>query len=281
MFAYRALVISSETIESIIMKTKFNLKASQNIYGEAFMDFGDERGFMKLNIDERASSLAKSWIRTLQHLPWTLDLRNDKNRILTSITEACGLGVTNARMSFSANDQQVRSGLILRTAYNFGLNSDFSESGLQWIVWLMSETPAALANLAGAPGLLCQPSRFQGVRSWAKPGKVGRDMALSTVSAKLWMNLAQTADLHYILFDAGFYGDEYSHTSDPLKPLESPKSSPFNISAIIEYGKSLPQPIGIMGSRWRENGFCASSKPSWNATSDAKHRNIRAGTIVC
>ncbi|CAF4339625.1 unnamed protein product, partial [Rotaria magnacalcarata] len=59
----------------------------------------------------------------------------------------------------------------------------------------MSESPASLANLAGSPGLLCPSKEVTNVRSWAKPGKVGRDMALSTVSAKMWMDFAQIADL--------------------------------------------------------------------------------------
>ncbi|CAM4800051.1 unnamed protein product [Rotaria magnacalcarata] len=210
------------------------------------MDAGDERGFMKLSINDRLSALVKSWARTTQHLPWTLDLHSQDNRILLSITEACGFGATNARMILSNSTLDLRSGLILRNAYSYDAQRDLEGAGLQWIVWLMSESPASLANLAGSPGLLCPSKEVTNVRSWAKPGKVGRDMALSTVSAKMWMDFAQIADLRYILFDAGFYGDEYDPRSDPLKLLESPKSNRFNICAIVEYGKSLGKPVGVI-----------------------------------
>ncbi|CAF3310049.1 unnamed protein product [Rotaria socialis] len=246
MLAYNAWMISNHSIQSIRMDTQFNFKSREGIQGDAFMDAGDERGFMKLSINETLSALVKSWASTTQHLPWTIDLRTENNRVLISITEACGSGATNARMMLSTSASDLRSDLILRNVYSYDAMHDLEEAGLQWIVWLVSESPASLANLAGSPGLLCPPPKFMNAHSWAKPGKVGRDMALSTVSGKMWMDFAQTLDLRYILFDAGFYGDEYDPRSDPLKPLDSPKSNRFNLCAIVEYGKSLAKPVGVI-----------------------------------
>lgn len=249
MFAYRTSVRSRERSDLLTMQTRFNLvrnSGSDNIDGNAFMDGGEESGFMKFDINTHAYPLARAWVRTVQHLPWTLDLQTINDRLVTSITEACNLGSANARMSFADSSYSLRSGLLLRTTYQYQTNSHPSRGGLPWTAWLLADSPQGLADLAGFPGLLCPSPSASENFSWVQPGKVGRDMSLSTSTSKSWMDFGQMANLNYILLDAGYYGDEYNASSDPRQPLPVPREGPLNISAVAQYGRSLPKPIGLI-----------------------------------
>ena len=50
--------------------------------------------------------------------------------------------------------------------------------------------------------------------SWIKPGKVIREVTLSTVGGKACVDFAVKHDLQYVEFDAGWYGPENDDASD-------------------------------------------------------------------
>jgi alpha-glucosidase len=82
--------------------------------------------------------------------------------------------------------------------------------------------------------------------SWIKPGKVIREVTLTTVGAEACIDFAVRHKLQYILFDAGWYGHEYSKESDASAVNLDPKRSkgPLDLHAVIAYGNE--RGVGII-----------------------------------
>lgn len=77
--------------------------------------------------------------------------------------------------------------------------------------------------------------------SWIKPGKVMREVTLTTEGGKALVDFAVKRKLQYIHFDAGWYGFEYDKASDAttvtLDPRRNPKSDALNLKEVIAYAK--------------------------------------------
>ena len=82
--------------------------------------------------------------------------------------------------------------------------------------------------------------------SWIKPGKVIREVTLTTTGGKSCVDFAVEHNLQYVEFDAGWYGHEYSDDSDATTISVDPKRSkgPLDLHYIIEYAKQ--RGIGII-----------------------------------
>ena len=82
---------------------------------------------------------------------------------------------------------------------------------------------------------------------WIKPGKVFREVTLSTIGARAAIDFANKHQLQYILFDAGWYGYEYHDSSNASRVSVDPKRNPvnaLNLQEVIAYGKS--KNIGVI-----------------------------------
>lgn len=77
--------------------------------------------------------------------------------------------------------------------------------------------------------------------SWIKPGKVMREVTLTTEGGKALVDFAVKRKLQYIHFDAGWYGFEYDKASDAttvtLDPRRNPKSDALNLKEVVDYAK--------------------------------------------
>ncbi|WP_316792660.1 glycoside hydrolase family 97 protein [Pedobacter frigoris] len=75
--------------------------------------------------------------------------------------------------------------------------------------------------------------------SWIKPGKVIREVTLTTTGGKASIDFAAKHNLQYVEFDAGWYGHEYDNTSSALAVNVDPSRStgPLELQEIIDYGK--------------------------------------------
>lgn len=82
------------------------------------------------------------------------------------------------------------------------------------------------------------PSALKEV-SWIKPGKVIREVTLTTIGAKACIDFAARHNLQYIEFDAGWYGHEYDNASSALAVNVDPSRSPgpLDLHDVIAYGK--------------------------------------------
>jgi alpha-glucosidase len=95
------------------------------------------------------------------------------------------------------------------------------------------------------------PRPAPGDWSWVKPGKVIREVTLSTRGARECADFAAKRGLQYIEFDAGWYGHEYDDLSsaarvnvDPLRLQKDPAYQGLNLREAIRYAKS--KGVGVL-----------------------------------
>ncbi len=83
---------------------------------------------------------------------------------------------------------------------------------------------------------------------WIKPGKVIREVTLTTEGGKACVDFALDRNLQYIEYDAGWYGHEYDDKSDATEvnvdPKRNPKPNPLDLPAVLEYAKS--KNVGVL-----------------------------------
>jgi alpha-glucosidase len=84
--------------------------------------------------------------------------------------------------------------------------------------------------------------------SWIKPGKVMREVTLSTQGGKDLVDFAVKRNLQYIHFDAGWYGPEGSKQSDAttvtIDPARNRDNHSLDLQEVIRYAKS--KSIGVI-----------------------------------
>jgi alpha-glucosidase len=101
-----------------------------------------------------------------------------------------------------------------------------------WRGILLGRTPGEL--LENNYMLLClNPPGALPETDWIKPGKVMRDMVLSTSSSKEIIDFADKAGLDYVHLDSGWYGRQDEKTGDATK-VRRPN---LDLQEIIAYGK--------------------------------------------
>jgi alpha-glucosidase len=82
--------------------------------------------------------------------------------------------------------------------------------------------------------------------SWIKPGKVIREVTLTTQGGKACVDFAVKHHLQYVEYDAGWYGGESDKSSDASFVSVDPKRSggPLNLQEVIRYADE--KGIGII-----------------------------------
>ena len=84
--------------------------------------------------------------------------------------------------------------------------------------------------------------------TWIKPGKVMREVTLTTEGGRNVVDFAEKHNLQYVLFDAGWYGFEYDKASDAttvtLDPRRNPDPHALDLQAVIDYARS--KGIGVL-----------------------------------
>jgi alpha-glucosidase len=116
------------------------------------------------------------------------------------------------------------------------------------------ETPWRVFVLARAPGDLMErnylllnlnPPQTRDY-SWVRPGKVLREVTLSTKGGKAAVDFAVRRGIDYIEYDAGWYGHEYDDAADATKVSPDEK----RIASIPDHGGlDLEEVIGYAKSR--------------------------------
>ncbi len=82
--------------------------------------------------------------------------------------------------------------------------------------------------------------------SWIKPGKVLREVTLTTQGGMACVDFAHEHNLQFVEFDAGWYGNEYDDSSDATTITVDPGRSPgpLDLHSVIEY--AMGKDIGVI-----------------------------------
>lgn len=106
-----------------------------------------------------------------------------------------------------------------------------------WRVIMVAEKPEQLLQNNDLILNLNPPNAIANT-SWLKPGKVMREVTLSTKGAKELVDFAVKHNLQYVHFDAGWYGYEYVVGSDATTVTVDPRRNPNNdldLQDVIRY----------------------------------------------
>jgi alpha-glucosidase len=114
-----------------------------------------------------------------------------------------------------------------------------------WRVILIGQTLAELLERNDLFLNLNEPCAIAET-SWIKPGKVIREVTLTTDGGKACVDFAVEHNLQYVEFDAGWYGHEYSDESDATAVSVDPKRSkgPLDLHGVIDYANQ--RGVGIL-----------------------------------
>lgn len=157
--------------------------------------------------------------------PLTIKL-NDK--VFIALGEAAL--VNFARMKFTRND-----GHSLTTQLDGNVKAKDSLVS-PWRYVLIGKNPADLLQKNYLVLNLNQPNQIADIR-WIRPGKVIREVTLTTTGSFACIDFAASHNIEYICFDAGWYGKEDSDTSDATRVSIEPSRyrGPLDLQKVITY----------------------------------------------
>ncbi len=175
-------------------------------------------------------------------------IKNDCERPLTiRISDGLFVAVAEARLVDCARMRLSPDGarphtLVSSLAGEVRATAPFTTP---WRVILIGRTPAELLERNDLFLNLNAPCAIPET-SWIKPGKVIREVTLTTDGGKACVDFAVEHNLQYVEFDAGWYGHEYSDESDATTVSVDPKRSkgPLDLPAVIDYANQ--RGIGIL-----------------------------------
>jgi alpha-glucosidase len=121
----------------------------------------------------------------------------------------------------------------------FGPVTESSPFETPWRVIMVGEKPGDLLEHNDI-FLNLNPPCAIGNTGWIKPGKVMREVTLSTAGARECVDFCARHNIQYMEFDAGWYGYEYSKASDASRVDVDPRRNPtkdLDLQNIIEYAR--------------------------------------------
>ena len=144
--------------------------------------------------------------------------------------------VNYARTKFVLSPEKANT--IIGTMY--GAVDDIAPYKTPWRVIMVAEKPGQLIENNDLLLNLNPPCAIDNPW-WITPGKVMREVTLSTEGAKALVDFAVKRNLQYLHFDAGWYGLEYSKESDATKvsldPGRNPNPNALDLKEAIAYAK--------------------------------------------
>jgi len=114
-----------------------------------------------------------------------------------------------------------------------------------WRYIMVGESPGELLENNYFIENLNEPNQLEDI-SWIKPGKIIREVTLTTIGGMACIDFAVRHNLQYVELDAGWYGNEYDDQSDASTITVDPRRSPgpLDLHKIIDYANS--KGIGII-----------------------------------
>jgi len=193
--------------------------------GRAFVDLGNEFGFETRALDEKG----RQWREDVMAVV-PLHVQLASSGVHVALSEARNYDFRGMHMHMA---NQTLAELYLSFTVT---SSDVREPLYSpWFVAMLGLGAKELIKHRYLIENLNDPSLIDEDATWVQPGKVYRDVTLSTVGSKQGMSLAHSFDMSYVLLDAGWYGSEYNITSDALHPLELPKKMELNFRKLLQH----------------------------------------------
>ncbi len=114
-----------------------------------------------------------------------------------------------------------------------------------WRVVMIASNPCRLMEQNYIIQNLNEPCTLSDT-SWIRPGKLLREVTLTTEGAMRAVDFAASNKFQYIMFDAGWYGHEYDDAADATQISVDPERSPGPLALhdVIRYGRS--KDIGVI-----------------------------------
>lgn len=186
--------------------------------------------------------------------------KNYERPLLVRVGDSCfvALGeaalIDFARMKFEKGDSAANE--LIASLYPNA--NDLNENNIANSIIIPPgphQTPWRYIMAAASPSQLLQhnflvlnlnePNRLDDV-SWVKPGKVIREVTLTTQGGIACVDFAAKHNLQYIEFDAGWYGNEFDPAADATTVTVDPKRStgPLDLPYVISYGRQ--KGIGVI-----------------------------------
>lgn len=149
--------------------------------------------------------------------------------------------VNYARMKLEKND----AGLGVQSVLSGNVNLDLAGYQSPWRYVMVAEHPGKLVQNNDFVLNLNEPNQIENT-SWIKPGKVIREVTLTTAGSIACIDFAAENGIEYVEFDAGWYGPENNPDSDATTITIDPARSkgPLDLHQVIEYASS--KGVGIL-----------------------------------
>ena len=197
---------------------------------------GDHAAYAVYSAQGQYSKAPLSEIKNDCERPLTIQIHD---RLFASVAEA--RLVDYARMRLSPGKSQPYT-LVSSLA---GQVSAALPLTTPWRVLMLGRSPGELLENNYLILNLNEPCAIEDT-SWIKPGKVIREVTLTTAGGKACVDFAVEHNLQYVEFDAGWYGHEYSDEADATTISVDPKRSkgPLDLHEVIDYAKQ--RGIGIL-----------------------------------
>lgn len=169
----------------------------------------------------------QNWVDDCER-PLTMKL---KNGLYVSLAEAAMVDYSRGKFKLSAEKLNT---IVTSLDDKVDAITYFSTP---WRVIMVAETPGKLVENNDILLNLNDANKIRDI-SWIKPGKIIREMTLTTEGAKTAIDFAQKRGLQYILFDWKWYGPALTWDSDATQV-----KAPMDMPAIVKYGQE--RGIGI------------------------------------
>lgn len=128
----------------------------------------------------------------------------------------------------------------------FGPVTESSPLQTPWRVIMVAEQPGALIEHNDIFLNLNPPCQIADP-GWIRPGKVMREVTLSTAGARACIDFCARHHIEYVEFDAGWYGYEYSKASDASRVDVDPRRNPdkdLDLAQALAYARE--KGIGVI-----------------------------------
>ena len=155
------------------------------------------------------------------------------NGLYASIGEA--RLVDYARMKFVLSKEK-KNTIVARL---FGPVTESSPFETPWRVIMVAEKPGDLLEHNDIFLNLNPPCAIRNT-GWIKPGKVMREVTLSTAGARECIDFCARHNIQYVEFDAGWYGYEYSKASDASQGRRGSPEKPEERSGSAGHHGAMP-----------------------------------------